>query len=297
MPYASGGALDDANFAIQVVVAIGTLGAATAAVWLGLRAEGEKKRQRRDAAHWNARQVISVIRPWVRSGDGPPSGGGPALEIVNGSTEAITNVRAEIAAEPRGADPAAELRDNIGWEWSRDVTPRADYLLPSQSEYLRGHGMRNGVRVHRLKWIEDEVTFHTLIAWLDGHGTHWTRYYNGEPFISSAAAPHRDLQTFLARPKRWQLAWRRTHARARAEHCCTATGSYAPSAGGFHPRRRASTPTERSADLQPPAAPGQLESLVARVNLDRGQAVDDAVVDDVLRVQGLEARPVAPNGV
>ena len=42
MPVATGGTLDDWNFAIDILVAAGTVGAVIVALWLGVHAEGDK---------------------------------------------------------------------------------------------------------------------------------------------------------------------------------------------------------------------------------------------------------------
>jgi hypothetical protein len=60
------------------------------------------------------------------------------------------------------------------------------------------------------------VTTSIMISWLDGDGTHWTRTDNGEPFISSAVVPHRDVEAYLEHPSRWQRAWRPVRKRTRA---------------------------------------------------------------------------------
>jgi len=60
---AAGGALDDAAFVVNVVIALGTVGAASVALWLGLRARGDAARNTEDARRISRRQVIAVYRP------------------------------------------------------------------------------------------------------------------------------------------------------------------------------------------------------------------------------------------
>jgi len=60
---AAGGALDDAAFVVNVFIALGTVGAASVALWLGLRARGDAVRNTEDARRISRRQVIAVYRP------------------------------------------------------------------------------------------------------------------------------------------------------------------------------------------------------------------------------------------
>jgi hypothetical protein len=69
---------------------------------------------------------------------------GPALEIVNGSTESITYVRAEITTRPRDLDQRPDRTRKVAWQWGNNVTPRLDYLLPGQSDHLAGSPVRDG---------------------------------------------------------------------------------------------------------------------------------------------------------
>jgi hypothetical protein len=195
MPHAIGGVLDDWNFIVNIAVAVGTIAAAAAAVWLGLRASGEKQRDRRDAARWNARQIISALQAWVDWGDSGPfmAAKGPALEIVNGSTEAVTDVRAELTMEPLGDPPAHAAAEGITWQWRGHAGPRLDYLLPGQSDYLPGTPVNAKGETPRLLLVRPFVTVRVMISWQDGHGTYWARYDNGEPFLTSGAYPGRQL--------------------------------------------------------------------------------------------------------
>jgi hypothetical protein len=210
MPVATGGTLDDWDFAIDILVAAGTVGAVIVALWLGVHAEGEKKRERREAARWNARQVISVIRPWIdwEARAGLPQHG-PGLEIVNGSNEVITEVRAEVQIRP-----LPNGLTGFTWEWTGSAGDRLAYLMPGEHDDLQGEPHdEQGLRVERLESVRSAMV--VMISWQDGHGTHWTRHDNGEPFVSSPTYPPGPLEPFLDHSKRLQRAWRAARGRAR----------------------------------------------------------------------------------
>jgi hypothetical protein len=211
MPTAIGGTLDDWNFAIEILVAAGTVGAVIVALWLGLHAEGEKKRDRLEAARWNARQVISVIRAWIEwepRGGGVP-GQGPGLEIVNGSKEVITDIRADVQMRPLPSGLTG-----FTWEWTGSAGDRLAYLMPGQHDDLQGEPHdEHGRRVERLETVRSSIV--VMISWRDGHGTRWTRSDNSEPAISSAAYSPLPLEPFLDHTNRWQRAWRAARRRAR----------------------------------------------------------------------------------
>ena len=210
MAVAVGGTLDDWNFGINILVAVGTIGAVIVALWLGVHAEGEKKRERLEVARWNARQVISVIRAWI---DWEPRAGlaqhGPGLEIVNGSNEVITEVRADVRIRP-----LASGTTGFTWEWTGRAGDRLAYLMPGQHDDLQGEPHdEHGRRVERLDAVRSAMV--VIISWQDGHGTHWTRYDNGEPSVSSPTSPPLPLEPFLDHSSRWQRAWQAARKRAR----------------------------------------------------------------------------------
>jgi hypothetical protein len=95
-------------------------------------------------------------------------------------------------------DPLDWLHDRekakgITWKWAANAGPRLDYLLPGQGEYLPGTPVNAEGELPRLLWIEPFVTVHVTISWQDGHGTYWARHDNGEPFLTSAAYPGRQV--------------------------------------------------------------------------------------------------------
>jgi hypothetical protein len=211
VPVAIGGTLDDWNFAIEVLVAVGTIGAVVVALWLGVHAEGEKKRERNEAARWNARQVISVVRAWVEwepRGGGIP-GHGPGLEIVNGSNEVITEVRADVQIRP-----LPNGMTGFTWHWIGSTGNRLAYLMPGQHDHLEGEPHdEHERRVERFETIRSSMV--VAISWQDGHGTHWTRHDNGEPIISSPAYPPGPPAPFLDESGRWHRAWHTARTRVK----------------------------------------------------------------------------------
>jgi hypothetical protein len=82
----------------------------------------------------SARQVIAVPRRHSPPGLpalGTVTPGGPPLEVVNASGEAITQIRMDVTIMKlqNGDFPAA-------WSWNEDA--QLGYLLPGQSGHLRG---------------------------------------------------------------------------------------------------------------------------------------------------------------
>ena len=210
MPVATGGTLDDWNFAIDILVAAGTVGAVIVALWLGVHAEGDKKRERREAARWNARQVISVVRAWL---DWEPRAGlpqhGPGLEIVNGSNEVITEVHAQVQI-----GPLPNGRTGFTWEWTGSAGDRLAYLMPGEHDDLQGEPHdEHGRRVERLESVRSAMV--VMISWQDGHGTHWTRQDNGEPSVGTPSYPPVPLEPFVDHLSRLQRAFRAARGQAK----------------------------------------------------------------------------------
>jgi hypothetical protein len=95
---AAGGALDDAAFVVNIFIALGTVGAASVALWLGVRARGDAAKREEAAQRVSRRQVIAVYRPYQT----PPATAPSRVEVVNGSSEVINTVRVQISYQPGG---------------------------------------------------------------------------------------------------------------------------------------------------------------------------------------------------
>lgn len=193
---ADGGALADATFVVNLAIAVGTIGAASVALWLGVRAANAERRRELDAQVRGRRQTFAVFLPRV-DGTVPTSG----VEVVNGSDEAISGIAVLATILPSAAQPDAQ------WRMFGDAEeyPNVRYLLAGERRVVLG-------RFQSVTKAPDDPEFSiwpkrpndisVQISWLDTRGAGWTRVDLNEPFASSPAMPGRPLRGFVPRPRR-----------------------------------------------------------------------------------------------
>jgi len=192
---AAGGALDDAAFVVNVFIALGTVGAASVALWLGLRARGDAARHAEDARRTSRRQVIAVYRPRAALPGGQPA----RVEIVNGSSEVINTVRIQIGYHPwaSGNQPTAWVSAGEG------VVP---YLLSGAMRAEEGDFRPTGPP----DWQPDmtstvrpdfpDSTLRIQLTWIDSRGMYWARNNSEEPYETDGAKPGRDVAQYRDPP-------------------------------------------------------------------------------------------------
>jgi hypothetical protein len=170
---AAPGNLDYANLGMSGLVALGTIGAVIAALWLARRASREAERQRRDAQKFNARQVIAVMHQHAPdTGRWDPNLIGPGVELFNGSPEVITSIVLQVSAGP-----------DYVWTWARgNDTPgvKIGYLAAKEPKFISGNvDMRDPQQGMGYSFSFEEIPFQVTVTWDDGYGKRWARTNNG----------------------------------------------------------------------------------------------------------------------
>jgi hypothetical protein len=177
---AAGGALDDAGFVVNILVAIGTLLAAGIALWLGLYAQAEGTRREKTSEQHQRRQIIAVLNRTPNRQQGQPWA---TLDMVNGSDHVISEVRYQLRYPPH---------DYGTWMVTGGQT-LPTFMLPQTSHRVTGsfHEMGpNGLRTDTFVNPEN-VTVQSIFWWRDARGDFWARVDGGEPFRTSGAVPGR----------------------------------------------------------------------------------------------------------
>lgn len=96
-----------AGLVVNVFIALGTVGAAGVALWLGLQARKASTVQEREYRQNLNRQVLCIYSPARRHIDS-------WVEVVNASPEPITSVQVQVRGNVRAADGSPQ----VAWAWS-----------------------------------------------------------------------------------------------------------------------------------------------------------------------------------
>lgn len=203
---AEGGALADAGLVVNILIAVGTIGAASVALWLGVQARRASAAHTREARQKLNRQVICIYTP-------PQPGIGSSVEVVNASPEVVTRVVIQVRARAAaGQDPARPP----AWQW-RDQALTSDfstvsYLLPGTREVREGafwpqSSTGDDPADGRTPVPVDPSRVELELIWQDSYGDVWNkRTSSHEAFPTSWAAPWRDLRGPMPRwawPEHW----------------------------------------------------------------------------------------------
>lgn len=172
------GALETAALVVNIFIAIGTIGAAAVAGALGLRARSDSAARQREAQERAARQMITVFAWWMEI-EGTP--GGPGVQVVNASAEAVTQLDVTIRL------PNLDDTRGTTWRWKPRTGGALPFLLAGQSQRLGGalwkpdatapHGGSVFV-LTKPEW-HPQVT----LRWIDTEGTIWERVDHHAPKI------------------------------------------------------------------------------------------------------------------
>jgi hypothetical protein len=199
-------AYDYWTLAVNACVAAGTIGAVVVALWLGLasRTEDANREARRERAE--RRQVAVVLRP---NPDRQAGGDYATVDVVNGSTELVSNVTIELTAR---ANP------KVAWLWRAEGPP--PYLTAKGTYRASGsyHVVKPDGTADRSSFVDvARNNLHWMMAWQDPHGVWWARRDGGEPYRSDGAEPGRDVELDRALtaqgPTKGQRALRRLRLR------------------------------------------------------------------------------------
>lgn len=186
----------------DVAIAVGTIAAALAAVWLGRRAiRDQQTRDQRATEHAN-RQVFAYFHR-TNAVEGRPQGP-PTVEIVNGSTESISR----ITVLPSLFDLNG---DDVGWSWL-EGDPHdqvfVPFLLSGERRFALGQPFSylGSNRVFPMNELGDA---RVTISWTDSHGETFTREDFERPYASSPAMPGRAIAG-MVQPTPWhRRLWNR----------------------------------------------------------------------------------------
>lgn len=181
--------LDTATLLTNVCIAIGTIGAAGTALWLGLSARSAENRAASEARSAEVGQVIAVF---TQSG----TADGSWVEIVNACSSIITNVRLIVTHDgPRGA---------LQWRWSdeNEAGFRA-YVQSGEVQRLAGAfwgELTGGIPVPSSLLDDAGLSAVELqMTWQDIHGRWWSRHGMQEPFATTGAKPWQSLEVVIPR--------------------------------------------------------------------------------------------------
>ncbi len=193
---AAGGALDDAALVVNVFIALGTVGAASVALWLDLRARGDAARNTEDARRISRRQVIAVYRPRPA----PPVDSPARVEVVNGSSEVINTVRVQVFFQPW-----ASGANNTSATWVGSGEGFAPYLLSGSMHAEQGdfRPLDLHSRVDMTSTVLTEFPHSTVriqLTWIDSRGLYWARNNSEEPYETDGAKPGRDVAQYRDPP-------------------------------------------------------------------------------------------------
>ena len=197
-----------------MLIAIGTIGAASVALSLGRRAQRASAAQAREARLKLTRQVLAVPRPptsTLRHAAEvmPDPYGNTDVEVVNASPEVITSVMIVVHALN------SALLERIDWEWEDQSLgfPLIRYLLPGQREVLSGGfvnapppGGDYSPDKPKVTVEVDPSNMELELMWQDSYGEVWNRRGSNEVFPTSWARPRRDLRDVVPaylRPGHW----------------------------------------------------------------------------------------------
>lgn len=190
--------MDVASLVVNIFIALGTIGAASVALWLGIQAQRASIGQAREARQKLTRQVIAIYHP-------PYGESSPSVEVINASQEVITRVMVHVSVSiyPEPEDPS----DQLAWDWE-DKIPTSDfsnigYLLPAANAILHGRFRRGQPDVSAEpgtpdpRPFVDDVTPYDVdleLIWEDSYGDVWNKGRGEAAFPTSWAAPWRDLR-------------------------------------------------------------------------------------------------------
>ncbi len=170
---ALGGTLDQVSLAVQILVAIGTIGAVGVAMWLSHQETMRRDNEDREARTHAARQVSATHHRLILINATYPSA---AIEIANDSDEAIFNIRVEVKVLNR---------PNLKWVWTDLKFDGILGRLGGKSTYLLAGGVvaaesvLGAGDVARGGTIPDEVDIwddlFVFTAWHDSRSGVWQR--------------------------------------------------------------------------------------------------------------------------
>lgn len=202
---ADGGALADAGLVVDILIAVGTIGAALVALRLGVQAQRATGAQECAARMKLNRQVLCL---YVRDNAGQR----PGIQVVNASPEPVTHLLVQVTA----LAPSDEMEGNVWWEWDNKALngyPTMSYLLSGAVREL------SGAFRPRLDPDADPVSrrgsgavdvdgVSVSLTWQDAYGDVWQkRARNDEAFPTDLAKPGRDLRDLVPKymwPDYWQ---------------------------------------------------------------------------------------------
>jgi hypothetical protein len=184
---ASGGALDDATFVVNVFIAIGTIGATSVALWLAWSARLASVREGWRRREQSARQVVGVLRV-------PDDRTQFDLDIVNGGSDVIVKVSAMVDYLDHSA-----LGSPHNYSWRRDSESAIPFILGSDSATSTGQ-LSSYVAGETPLVIPEDFIFQAdlLLWWQDSGGAYWARRGLNDPYITEGAMPGRVIKDFYA---------------------------------------------------------------------------------------------------
>jgi hypothetical protein len=195
-PLAAGGTLDDWQFVVNLLVAVGTVGAVIVSLMLARRASRLRHAEHERDQLVSARQVVAVLRRSSRSDAEAPTSS--RVRVVNSGPTTILDVQVKVALHTDHGAP--DDAPSTAWRWVWERRDWLDFLEPGGREDLRGglvpkssdesDNHDNPVAHERPDssvipaWAKDQILL--TVTWQDGHGMRWSRTNNQEPTPSGS---------------------------------------------------------------------------------------------------------------